>query len=117
MMKRAAAEGLSFRSDVEQFSPTIRSPVIDSYGSFLGGLYKLFLRKYERPIGSEPVETGESIENAINETIDGSVFERWQSDETYRPSNLVEWADRTKADLAKISWSVRADDLISVPSD
>jgi hypothetical protein len=45
MMKRAAAQGLSFRSDVDQFSPTIRSPVIDSYGSFLGGFYRYLQRE------------------------------------------------------------------------
>ncbi len=117
MMKRAAAEGLSFRSDVDQFSPTIRSPVIDSYGSFLGGFYRFVQRKYKRPIGPEPADNGAAVESTINETIDSSVFERWQSDETYRPENLSHWAGLKKADLAKLSGSVRADDLSQVPKD
>jgi uncharacterized protein (DUF2235 family) len=117
MMKRAATQGLSFRSDVDQFSPTIRSPIIDSYGSFLGGFYRYLQREHQRPIGAGPVDSSAAVESTINETIDSSVFQRWQSDETYRPSNLSAWADSRKADLAKVSGSLRADDLSSVPSD
>lgn len=117
MMKRAAAQGLSFRGDVDQFSPTIKSPVIDSYGSFLGGFYRYLQREYQRPIGADPIDSGTAVESSINETIDSSVFERWQSDEKYRPENLAQWADRKKADLAKISGPVHANDLSQVPSD
>jgi uncharacterized protein (DUF2235 family) len=116
MMKRAAAQGLSFRSDVDQFSPTIRSPVIDSYGSFLGGVYRYLQREHQRPIGAGPIDSPVATESLINETIDGSVFERWQSDDTYRPKNLAMWAQGKKADLAKVSGSIRADDLSQVPS-
>lgn len=117
MMKRAAAQGLSFRSDVDQFSPKIRSPVIDSYGSFLGGFYRYLQREYQRPIGADPIDSSTAVESSINETIDSSVLERWQSDETYRPQNLAQWAERKKADLARLSGSLRADDLSPVPSD
>ncbi|MCS3898520.1 DUF2235 domain-containing protein [Bradyrhizobium barranii] len=117
MMKRAAAQGLSFRSDVDQFSPTIRSPVIDSYGSFLGGFYRYLQREHQRSIGADPIDSRTAVESSINESIDGSVFERWQSDETYRPKNLSTWAERKKADLTKISGSVRTDDLSQVPND
>ena len=34
----------------------------------------------------------------VNETIDPTVYERWQKDNTYRPKNLNEWAERTKTD-------------------
>ncbi|MGY4334952.1 uncharacterized protein (DUF2235 family) [Bradyrhizobium sp. LB7.2] len=117
MMKRAAAQGLSFRSDVDQFSPTIRSPIIDSYGSFLGGFYRYLQREHQRPIGADPIDSRTAVESSINESIDGSVFERWQSDETYRPKNLSAWAERRRADLPKVSGSVRADDLSQVPND
>jgi hypothetical protein len=117
MMKRAAAQGPSFRGDVDQFSPTIRSPVIDSYGSFLGGFYRFIQKEYQRPIGADPIDASAAVESPINETIDSSVFERWQSDEAYRPKNLSLWAERKKADLAKLSGSLRADDFSQVPSD
>jgi hypothetical protein len=39
-----------------------------------------------------------------------SVFKRWRADPTYRPSNLVEWAQRKKVDPAQLQTSVRADD-------
>jgi hypothetical protein len=38
----------------------------------------------------------------INETIDASVFKRWCADPTYRPANLVEWAQRKKVDPAQL---------------
>jgi hypothetical protein len=109
MMERAAAQGLSFRSDVEEFSAKIVSPVIDSYGSFLGGFYRYFQSKFEREIEATPIENASAVESTINETIDGSVFERWQSDETYRPRNLQNWADKNKVDLTKLSGTLRAD--------
>jgi uncharacterized protein (DUF2235 family) len=117
MMKRAAAQGLSFRRDVDQFSPKIKSPVIDSYGSFMGGFYRFLQREHQRPMGADPIESSVAVEGTINETIDSTVFERWQSDETYRPQNLSRWAERKKADLTKLSGSVRASDLSQVPSD
>ena len=42
-------------------------------------------------------------------TIDQSVFDRWRTVQTYRPSNLAEWANRKKTDPAKVTTSVRAD--------
>jgi hypothetical protein len=45
-----------------------------------------------------------------NETIDASVFQRWQADSTYRPPSLVEWAKRKNVDPARLQTSVRADD-------
>lgn len=35
-----------------------------------------------------------STHTNINETIDGTVFARWRTDSTYRPTNLLEWAAR-----------------------
>jgi hypothetical protein len=52
----------------------------------------------------------------VNETIDKTVFERWRADPTYRPRNLLEWAERKKVDPAKLTNSVRADDpSVEVP--
>jgi hypothetical protein len=38
----------------------------------------------------------------VNETIDASVFRRFQSGD-YRPQNLLDWAERTGVDLARMS--------------
>jgi hypothetical protein len=60
------------------------------------------------------VDTGDAVITTINETIDGSVFDRWRNDETYRPKNLSEWAGRRSVDPSKLNQSVRADDATAV---
>jgi uncharacterized protein (DUF2235 family) len=110
IMEKAKQHGLSFRSDVEIDDGFLRSPVVDSYGPFLGGFYRLltFFRRYYREIGQLPIEEPSSTRETINETIDGSVFERWAKDETYRPPNLDAWAVRHGLDPAQINTSVLA---------
>jgi hypothetical protein len=46
----------------------------------------------------------------FNETIDGSVFDRWRADATYRPPNLAAWADEKEVDPAKLAGAVLAGD-------
>ncbi|MGM4886651.1 DUF2235 domain-containing protein [Tardiphaga sp. 20_F10_N6_6] len=110
MMKKAAAKGLSFRQDVDHFPEFLKSPVIDSYGSFLGGVYKIFRTRFDRTIGADPIDAPAETESTINETIDASVFERWRTDSSYRPRSLTEWVDRKKIDLSSITTSIRAED-------
>lgn len=38
----------------------------------------------------------------VNEMIDVSVFERWQADLTYRPANLVGWAQRKNVNRTQL---------------
>ncbi len=63
-----------------------------------------------RTIGPEPDVREDGTHINVNETIDVSVFKRWRADPTYRPANLVEWAQRKKVDPAQLQTSVRADD-------
>lgn len=63
-----------------------------------------------RTIGRGPEVQDDGSHININETIDANVFKRWRADPTYRPANLVEWAQRKKVDPAKFETSVRADD-------
>lgn len=58
----------------------------------------------------ETSEDATSRRRNVNETIDASVFQRWAEDESYRPKNLAQWAQRHKLDLSKIARSVHADD-------
>jgi hypothetical protein len=79
-------------------------------------LYAIFSRPLYRSIGREPDVRDDGTHVNVNETIDASVFERWRADPTYRPRNLVEWAQRKKVDPAQLQTSVRANDpSVAVP--
>lgn len=117
MMHKAELHGLSFRSEVALDGDALKAPIIDSYQSFGGGLYRFFSRPLYRPIGPEPDVRENGTHTNVNETIDASVFERWRADPTYRPRNLVEWAQRRKVDPAQLQISVRANDpSVAVPN-
>ncbi len=116
MMQKAEAQGLSFRSEVALDGDALKAPIIDSYHSFVEGVYAVFSRPLYRPIGPEPDVRENGTHTNVNETIDASVFQRWRADPKYRPVNLVEWAQRKKIDPAQLQTSVRADDpRVSVP--
>jgi uncharacterized protein (DUF2235 family) len=111
IMDKAAAAGLAFRSDLDVDTFDVPAPIGDSYSTFMGGAYKIAMlgRRFYRPIGPDPVPSSatEMREN-INETIDASVFERWRADRTYRPPNLIAWAQRRKVDVAALNNPVMA---------
>ena len=116
MMKKASVHGLTFREQVKLWPGVNNSPVIDSYGDMLGGVYRLVRHRFDREIGAEPVRTEAETESTINETIDQSVFERWRSDTDYRPAGLSDWAKRRSVEPEAITTSVRADDpSVQVP--
>jgi uncharacterized protein (DUF2235 family) len=110
MMDKAAAVGLVFRHDIDVETPALPPAISDSYSEFAYGAYKLVSSPYFRPVGAAPIESSatERREN-INETIDGSVFDRWRADQTYRPPNLSDWANRRSVDPATVNASVMAD--------
>jgi hypothetical protein len=110
MMKKAELLGLSFRSEVDLDGDSVTAPTTDSYGAFLAGYYAKVFPPLYRAIGREPDVRDDGSHININETIDASVFKRWRADPTYRPSNLVEWAQRKKVDPAQLQTSVPADD-------
>ncbi|GAA0033948.1 MULTISPECIES: hypothetical protein [Bradyrhizobium] len=109
-MDKAAGLGLVFRDrvaiDVSQVAP----PVTDSYREFAWGLYRFISRPFYRPIGLAPEKGTQATTSRINETIDGSVFERWRADAAYRPPNLVAWAKEKGVDPTKFNSTVRATD-------
>jgi len=109
-MQKAEAHGLSFRSEVAPDGDALKARIIDSYQSFIEGFYPIFSRPLYRPIGPEPDVRENGTHTNVNETIDASVFQRWRADSTYRPANLVEWAQRKKVDPTQLQTSVRADD-------
>jgi len=110
MMKKASLHGLAFRNDVDLDGDELAAPVADSYRSFMYGAYRLVSRPYFRPIGTPPVQTPGGMEFNVNETIDASVFARWNNVTSYRPPNLADWASRHHADITGLTRSVLADD-------
>jgi type VI secretion system (T6SS) phospholipase Tle1-like effector len=110
MMKKAESHGLTFRSEVDLDGDDVTEPIADSYKSFGGGFYAMVFPRLYRTIGREPDVRDDGSHININETIDANVFKRWRADQTYRPANLVEWAQRRGVDPAQFQTSVRTDD-------
>jgi uncharacterized protein (DUF2235 family) len=114
--KKATALGLTFDGSPPEQN-AIAGQVSDSYSAFMFGFYKpltLWNRHY-RSINVPPPEEGPGVKN-INETIDATAFERWRTDQEYRPPGLEKWSRSKNIDPAKIMSSVRADDpSISAP--
>lgn len=112
MMKKAGQLGLTFKSDVEVDRDAAGGPVLDSYSEMLHGFYKLIRPgRFDRVIGAEPQEREDGTHSTVNETIDASVFDRWRTNNAYRPRNLIEWAARKRVgDIGELRNSVRGDD-------
>jgi uncharacterized protein (DUF2235 family) len=110
LMDKAAALGLRFRGPPEFEPQDPLAPVTDSYAQFGNPLLRLFSPRYHRPIGIDPDKGSTRTTERINETIDGSVFERWRQNPAYRPANLKEWASRKGIDPATLDGARRTAD-------
>jgi uncharacterized protein (DUF2235 family) len=116
LMDKAAGLGLVFRDQVVIDTGQVAPTITDSYREFAHGFYRLISRPFNRPVDPPPDRGTHATTARINETIDGSVFERWRVDKTYRPVNLVEWAKEKGFDPAKLNGVVLATDpKVSVP--
>jgi uncharacterized protein (DUF2235 family) len=110
LMDKAGALGLVFRDQVAIDYSQVAPTVTDSYREFAYGLYRFVSRPFNRPVGLALDEGTQAATSRINETIDGSVFDRWRADAAYRPANLSEWAKSKGVDPAKLVGGVRATD-------
>ncbi|MGH3429863.1 MAG: phospholipase effector Tle1 domain-containing protein, partial [Mycobacteriales bacterium] len=110
LMQKAQVHGLVFRDTVVIDGDEAQGEIHDSFAEMAGGVYRAckFFRPFYRAIGAAPLVTGDVTTSSINETIDGSVFDRCRSNSTYRPRNLTAWAG--SRDLTSIQGSVRTDD-------
>jgi uncharacterized protein (DUF2235 family) len=110
LMQKAQDHGLVFKGNVVIDGDEVRGEIHNSFAEMAGGVYRAckFFRPFYRTVGAAPLVAGDLTTTTINETIDGSVFDRCRADPSYRPRNLVAWAG--SRDLASISGSVRADD-------
>lgn len=110
LMGKAAALGLQFRGTFIADGQSPISPIADSYRDFGFGLVRFFVPRFYRPIGTDPVRGTAHTTERINETIDGSVFDRWRGNPHYRPHNLVDWAKRRDVNPAKLTGAHLATD-------
>jgi len=116
LMEKAASLGLIFRNEVALDLSQVAPPVTDSYREFAWGLYRFVSPPFYRPVGLPPDKGAQATTSRINETVDGSVFDRWRADESYRPVNLASWAAVKGVDPARFSGAVRATDpTVGVP--
>ncbi len=110
IQQKAAEAGLHFRHQVQLFGNEHEAPVVDSYKKFLKGVYRAvkFGKRHYREIGKdrEPVTNG-WIEPHY-ETIDASVFEKWRSDDAYRPENVRRWIEKHGLNPAELVGSENA---------
>lgn len=116
IMSKAEQHGLAFKDTVDIDGDVLKADVADSYSEFVRGAYKLIQGRAYRPIGALPEKRPDGTHSVVNETIDGSVFNRWQHRHDYRPPNLEDWAKRHRVNLASLNQAVRADNpQTSVP--
>ena len=72
--------GLVFRDQIAIDTMQIAPLVADSYREFAHGFYRFISRPFHRPVAPTPDAGTQATTSRINETIDGSVFERWRVD-------------------------------------
>jgi hypothetical protein len=109
-MEKAAACGLVFREQIVVDETQTAPPINDSYREFGSRFYHFFSKPFYRSVGAAPQIGSAATTSRINETIDGSVFDRWRTDASYRPDNLVAWAAAKQVDPTKLSGAVMAAD-------
>jgi uncharacterized protein (DUF2235 family) len=110
LMDKAAGLGLVFREPVVIDTTQSSPQVTDSYREFAHGFYRLISRPFYRPVGAPPDAGTVATTARINETVDGSVFDRWRVDAAYRPPNLAAWAKGKGVDPGKLIGAVRTSD-------
>lgn len=116
LMGKAGAQGLVYRDKVDIDVTQAVPPINDSYREFVNGFYRLISKRFYRSVGIAPNEGTAATTSRINETIDGSVFDRWRTDVSYRPPNLVAWAVAKQIDPAKLFGTVMAaDPKVAIP--
>lgn len=110
LAKKASEAGLAFRWPVDTMleGDEHLGEVVDSYKRFLKGTYRVIKRRFHRPLGLPAQEVRGGTSETVNETIDRTVFDRWQRNAGYRPENLQDWAERSGQDCATLRGTVTA---------
>lgn len=82
MQDKAEAAGLKLRAKCEVASGDCLAEVNDSFKEFLFGVYRVLKKRHYRPFGE-----------GVKETVDASVWMRWQQKSDYRPPSLMNHPD------------------------
>jgi uncharacterized protein (DUF2235 family) len=77
MQAKARGAGLAFGKDFVPAAGAELDVPNDSYATFIGGIYRVFKRPFQRVLGG-----------GIHETIDPSVWLKWYEQPVYRPVSL-----------------------------
>jgi uncharacterized protein (DUF2235 family) len=87
LQQKARAAGLGFNADVAVDDQDHLAAINDSYSEFMSGLYKRFKggKRHYRAFG-----------RGVNETVDDSVWKRWEARPDYRPPALSGIAARRR---------------------
>lgn len=109
---KAIALGLKINSPIVLDADPWSYPVRNSFREFAYGLYQVLTIgiPHYRTIGQRDIVSGTTTTETVNETIDASVFERWQKDAKYRPTNISRWATHYETHPAQLTGSVLAKD-------
>ena len=91
LQRKAMDAGLAFTAPYVPSPQAVLATPNDSYKQFMYGLYRLFKRPFQRALGG-----------GVNETVDGSVWQRWRGVAAYRPQPLL---------------AAMRDDAIAAPAD
>ncbi|HJW82399.1 MAG TPA: DUF2235 domain-containing protein, partial [Acidiferrobacterales bacterium] len=80
LQQKAKAAGLGFKADVVVNDQVPLATINDSYSEFMYGLYKRFKagKRHYRAFG-----------RGVNETVDDSVWKRWDAKPDYRPPTVA----------------------------
>ncbi len=110
MQRKAADHGLAFSAPIQPGPDDLADEPVDSFSEFMKGAYKIFRlgKRYYRPIGAPSRQVKKGWSTSIAETVDASVFTKYQAGTTYRPRNLEDWAKAKGLDLTAISGDQKA---------
>lgn len=100
ILQKARNAGLQIVNVPDVNGIEYKGELVDSYSEFLFGAYKYIpgIKRIRREIGAAPREVTGGRIAAVNETIDVSVFKRWQDMPSYRPNNLRSYLAREQID-------------------
>lgn len=97
MQREATAAGLHWRRDAAALAEDVDHAIRNSAAEFLRGAYQLIKRPMPRVVGARP-----AMGAPMNEVLDAQLFERWRTEDDYRPAALLEWAERRGLDPAAL---------------
>ena len=91
MAEKAVKAGLELKHFVKAPDHAVESAPVDSYRDFMRGVYRAirWVKTFGKGRYFRKFDRGHKGNKAVNVTVDGSVWKRWNADPDYRPPTLV----------------------------